>query len=654
MPMRATLIAGSIIATLVLGGSDSTGAGTTVPEPPPIQPVVEETPGPPPEPDHGPTEVPSIVPWEDGTRLSVPRADPMARQGVTPPVWNLPFEANLQWYSGGPHADSDGTARGAVDFTPASSPNKRIVAIASGRVYLLQCRAGWFLGVDHGNGWKSEYYHLTNAQIGLVGSWITTGTYLGEAGNTLPCGGSSNGPHVHLSILYGDVPQPSPGVMRPYYPVSGMQFGGYVVTAGSAAYSGTWRTLGGATVITNWGCCLTSTTAVPTGFTSAPTPAVTGANRVGATLTATVGAWSPTPTLVLQWRRNGVAIPGATGSTYVVTKPDRGAGLSISVEARREGTLTAQRTSNTIAIESPATRLAGADRYATSAAISAATFGSRVPVVYLATGERFPDALSGAAAAGASGGPVLLVTRDSIPGAVATELRRLEPQRIVLVGGEQVLSDRIATAAADFSLGAVTRLAGVDRSATSAAVSAATFAPGVHVAYLATGADFADALSVAAVAGASGTPVLLTDRNSLTPAVVAELRRLAPDRIVVVGGTERVAASVLSEAAGYTTGAVSRIAGSDRFETAALIAGSGIAPPVDQVYLAQGYDFADALSGAAAAAATGSRVLLTPTSTLVPATQQAITTLQPARVRILGGPAAIADETARFAGTFAR
>ncbi|HYP74268.1 MAG TPA: M23 family metallopeptidase, partial [Microbacterium sp.] len=136
------------------------------------------------------------------------------------------------------------------------------MAIASGRVYQLACPNGWFLGIDHGDGWKSEYYHLSNPRGELIGTWVSVGTYLGEAGNTLPCGGSSNGPHVHLSILYGTVPQPGPGVLRPYYPVSGMQFGNYTITAGATAFSGTWRTLAGATVITNWGCCLTSSTTV--------------------------------------------------------------------------------------------------------------------------------------------------------------------------------------------------------------------------------------------------------------------------------------------------------------------------------------------------------------------------------------------------------
>ncbi|MER3418948.1 MAG: hypothetical protein C4343_07685, partial [Chloroflexota bacterium] len=68
----------------------------------------------------------------------------------------------------------------------------------------------------------------------------------------------------------------------------------------------------------------------------------------------------------------------------------------------------------------PVARLAGSDRYATAAAISAATFPSGgVPVAYVATGLNYPDALAGSVAAARAGGPLLLVTQDAIPSATA-------------------------------------------------------------------------------------------------------------------------------------------------------------------------------------------------------------------------------------------
>ncbi len=60
------------------------------------------------------------------------------------------------------------------------------------------------------------------------------------------------------------------------------------------------------------------------------------------------------------------------------------------------------------------TRLFGADRYATAAAVSAGTFPAGAPVAYLATGSDYPDALAAAAAAGGRG-PVLLGGASDLP-----------------------------------------------------------------------------------------------------------------------------------------------------------------------------------------------------------------------------------------------
>ena len=84
--------------------------------------------------------------------------------------------------------------------------------------------------------------------------------------------------------------------------------------------------------------------------------------------------------------------------------------------------------------------MAGPDRFATAAAISASEFGTGVPVAYVATGMNFPDALAGGPVAAINGGPILLVTKDTIPDATATELTRLAPQEIVILGGTGVVS----------------------------------------------------------------------------------------------------------------------------------------------------------------------------------------------------------------------
>ena len=67
-------------------------------------------------------------------------------------------------------------------------------------------------------------------------------------------------------------------------------------------------------------------------FTQTPVPAVSGAARVGQTLSVAVGTWSPGPTGVsYQWNRAGRAIAGATARTYLVRPTDVDASLTVSV-----------------------------------------------------------------------------------------------------------------------------------------------------------------------------------------------------------------------------------------------------------------------------------------------------------------------------------
>ncbi len=100
------------------------------------------------------------------------------------------------------------------------------------------------------------------------------------------------------------------------------------------------------------------------------------------------------------------------------------------------------------------TRYWGADRFATAAAISANTFSPGVGVAYIATAYNFPDAVAGAAAAGTIKGPVLLVApTGAINTATTTELTRLKPQRIIVLGSAGVVSDGIRAALVHYATG---------------------------------------------------------------------------------------------------------------------------------------------------------------------------------------------------------
>lgn len=90
--------------------------------------------------------------------------------------------------------------------------------------------------------------------------------------------------------------------------------------------------------------------------------------------------------------------------------------------------------------------------------------------------------------------------------------------------------------------------------------------------YVATGENFPDALGAGAAGGVNGGPVLLVQQNSIPTATLNELNRLAPRKIVIVGGTAVVSTSVADQLAAlpFAPGVV-RYGGANRYETAALL-----------------------------------------------------------------------------------
>ncbi len=220
-------------------------------------------------------ELPGQTPLSTTTGAA-PQVIPASRYGPQP-VFRLPFAPGKRWGASGSHADSDGIHRGAIDFAPLSSADKKVRAVAAGVVYRVRCSGGWFLGIDHGGGWMSEYYHLTGARSSLIGTWVEAGTHLGNAGQTLPCGGTpGNSPHVHLSILNEATDVPSG--KRHYVAVSGIQFDQYALRDSSGAYNGVWRDLAGAKVLTSRGvtCCLRASSRVGPASPAASLPDTDG------------------------------------------------------------------------------------------------------------------------------------------------------------------------------------------------------------------------------------------------------------------------------------------------------------------------------------------------------------------------------------------
>ncbi|GAA1758072.1 cell wall-binding repeat-containing protein [Agromyces humatus] len=299
---------------------------------------------------------------------------------------------------------------------------------------------------------------------------------------------------------------------------------------------------------------------------------------------------------------------------------------------------------------------AGADRYDTAVRVAQSAFQPGVPVVYLASGRDFPDALAAAPMAGMEGGPVLLSPSGSLPKSVATEITRLKPARIVIVGGASVVSEAVVAQVDALTAGTVKRIAGADRYATAVAISKSRFASTAPVVYLASGETFPDALAGAPSAGAAKGPVLLTQHGRLPSVVEREIQRLRPAKIVVLGGAGAVGAAVVARLSDLTSAPVTRLAGADRYSTAVAISKARFTPNVPMLYLAIGENFPDALAAGPAAMVDGAPVLLTPGGSLPRAVADEIARLRPRLILVLGGPSVVSSDVrsdlARLAARF--
>jgi len=276
-------------------------------------------------------------------------------------------------------------------------------------------------------------------------------------------------------------------------------------------------------------------------------------------------------------------------------------------------------------------RLEGTDRYATAAQIALATFPTGTPVAVLARGDAFADALSANQLAGAKDAPILLTGSSSLPAVTATALRRLGVKEVVIVGGRTAVSASVqAVLDADYS---VSRLSGDDRYDTAAAVTeaamrtqgAVSVVNGLRTAFVGSGQSFPDVLAAGPVAYASGVPLILTRPDQLPGGSAALLAALEVQQVFVVGGTAAVSTVVEEAIARVTRSRPVRVAGLNRYETAAAIAELArvhFGFNRTHVELARGDQFADALAGGPHAGKHRAPILLV-TPTELPAATRA-------------------------------
>ena len=289
-------------------------------------------------------------------------------------------------------------------------------------------------------------------------------------------------------------------------------------------------------------------------------------------------------------------------------------------------------------------RVSGANRYATAVSLSTFTYPDGADTVIVASGTAFPDGLAAAPLAAKLQGPLLLTPASRLDAGVASEIRRLGPARVIVVGGTGAVS-----AATFKELGAltkgVTRLGGANRYETAQKIAQFGWPKGSSDIVIATGAQYADALSASPVASILDAPLLLVPREKGAMLVHAqtEVRKSGATTIHIAGGTGAVSNAVVSELVKSTSAKSVRYGGGDRYETSALLIKAHFTTGTPAIYWASGQNFPDAIAGAGAAGATKSALALSKQQCVPQGVSEQSKRLGATSSVTLGGAAVLSD-----------
>lgn len=297
-------------------------------------------------------------------------------------------------------------------------------------------------------------------------------------------------------------------------------------------------------------------------------------------------------------------------------------------------------------------RFSGKDRFETSTSIAdTLDAGQQVQNIVLASAHNFPDALSASTLAFQLKAPIILVSpgyKDSMMNYNYVKEHLVAGGTVTIVGGKGIISHDSEQWLLNNGFH-VNRLGGKDRFATNALIVDQLDVAKRTPVIIASGTDFPDALGISSLAASRGWPILLSNPSNLTQSVQDFLTSDQPTEVYVVGGKGVMHNGLLDQIQTLSPDSkIQRLGGDDRFETLAQILNKFYPNPT-QIYVANGFDFADALSGSPLAATQNAPILLVnPRSEKLPKSIEAYLEIlrnnqvQP-HVSVLGGEGAVPE-----------
>lgn len=250
------------------------------------------------------------------------------------------------------------------------------------------------------------------------------------------------------------------------------------------------------------------------------------------------------------------------------------------------------------------TRITGSSKYDTADAIAEKGWIQSDTVV-IASGVDFPDGLCAGPLAKKYNAPILLASATGLSDKTLSEITRLKAKKVIIIGGKGVIPSTVETQLNNVGITSIQRIGGTDRYNTSILVAKQLDKPSAVV--VTSGENFPDSLSISSIASQQGMHILLSSKNSLSDEALSYIKNSGATKTYIVGGTAVLSSSIESQVPNPV-----RLSGKDRYRTNLAILNQFASNlKFDNVYLATGNDFADALVGSELAVQTQSPVILT-------------------------------------------
>ena len=265
----------------------------------------------------------------------------------------------------------------------------------------------------------------------------------------------------------------------------------------------------------------------------------------------------------------------------------------------------------------PITELTGSDRYETAVKISKEGWKNGSDKVVIINGDVSIDGIISTPLATTYNAPILLVEKNNVPNSVKSELKRLNPRDVIIIGDENAISKTTANQIKSTVNASQTRLKGSNRYETSLLIAKEIDKNhDVEKVYItnANGGEV-DALTIAAKAGQDKQPIILTDKDSITDNTYKWLKSEDLQNAYFIGGPQMISTNVINKVNDITKDNVTnnRVYGADRHETNAnVIKKFYTDDELEAVLVAKSDVLVDALAAGPLAANLKSPILITP------------------------------------------